>query len=198
MLARRSTTRIPGPAGGLVFAVADGCAQAVRRSGRPLPQPGAPKRRRPVIEAARTLGTSCQPAACSGRQERQGRGTALHRRARPQRRRHRRLNGISLYAPHVAPDYDFDAVREPVPRTSSSRRKRCGATSCTRSRDRASRSHVTGGDMAGQKRSATSASAKIENKDKPSPETAPPRWRGVDRGGRQDRGERSRSGRRRQ
>ena len=45
-----------------------------------------------------------------------------------------RLNGISLYAPHVAPDRDFDAVR-PLYNFDFSR-KRVGAASCTSSRDR--------------------------------------------------------------
>jgi hypothetical protein len=81
--------------------VADLCLNLVRKSGDVL-----------IIEAARALGDfliSPQFPLVGRSAEGAGRPFVVeHGRNAGQTAR---LNGISIYAPHVAPDYDFDAVR---------------------------------------------------------------------------------------
>jgi hypothetical protein len=81
--------------------VADLCLNLVRKSRDVL-----------VIEAARALGDfliSAQSAVVGKSAEGGGQPFVMeHGRNAAQTAR---LNGISIYAPHVAPNYDFDAVR---------------------------------------------------------------------------------------
>jgi len=108
--------------------VADLCVNLVRNSGEPL-----------VMEAARALGDfliSPRPPVVSGSADGVGKpfivehgrnagGTA-------------RLNGLSIYAPHVIPGYDFEAVRH-LYEPSISPGRRVGAAWCTSWRNRVSR-----------------------------------------------------------
>jgi hypothetical protein len=83
--------------------LADMCLNLVRRSGDPR-----------VVEAARNLGDFLisPQSEVVGKSARGGGRPFVVEHGRNAGET-ARLNGVSIYAPHVAPNYDFDAVRHP-------------------------------------------------------------------------------------